>query len=138
MTLDLLAHLLDTQSGVISRAQAEGLGATPADLRRLVRRRELARLHPGRTSTTPGRRPGCSAHGEGFCTPHRPPCGASRRSALPTVPDGQGGTTPSSTSPSPPTAGSRDGPASRCTGSYVSTRRCCGTPARPGCVPSTP
>jgi hypothetical protein len=35
------------QDGLISRRQAGELGATPADLRRLLRRREWARVHPG-------------------------------------------------------------------------------------------
>ncbi len=38
--------LLD-QSGVVSRRQAHQAGLAPHDLARLVRRRELARLHPG-------------------------------------------------------------------------------------------
>jgi hypothetical protein len=40
-------QLLRSQDGTISRSQALELGATPADLRRLVRRRELARVHHG-------------------------------------------------------------------------------------------
>ncbi len=40
-------RLMATQEGLISRRQAQDLGATPADLRRLVRRREWARVHPG-------------------------------------------------------------------------------------------
>jgi hypothetical protein len=47
MTLAILSHLLEAQAGVVTRRQAELLGATAADLRRLVRRRELARVHPG-------------------------------------------------------------------------------------------
>lgn len=42
-----LAPLLLDQSGVVSRRQALGAGLRPHDLARLVRRRELARLHPG-------------------------------------------------------------------------------------------
>lgn len=40
---DLLAH----QSGVVSRRQVHDAGLTPADLRRLVRRRDLTRIHAG-------------------------------------------------------------------------------------------
>lgn len=42
-----LDSLLTHQAGVISRAQALEVGVAPHDLARLVRRRELARLHPG-------------------------------------------------------------------------------------------
>ena len=42
--LDLL---LEVQSGVVSREQVIGLGLTDADVRRLARRREWARVHPG-------------------------------------------------------------------------------------------
>ena len=38
---------MQQQDGLISRRQAQGLDATPSDLRRLVRRRELVRVHPG-------------------------------------------------------------------------------------------
>ena len=40
-------RLLQQQDGLISRTQAQRLGATPADLRRLVRRRLWARVHAG-------------------------------------------------------------------------------------------
>jgi hypothetical protein len=43
---ELLA-LLGQQNGVVSRRQVEQLGGRPSDLRRLVRRRELARALPG-------------------------------------------------------------------------------------------
>jgi hypothetical protein len=39
--------LLELQAGVISRRRATAAGLTPAALRRLLRRRELAVLHPG-------------------------------------------------------------------------------------------
>lgn len=42
-----LVHLLRTQDGVVSRGQLRSLGAADHDLRRLVRRRELTRVHPG-------------------------------------------------------------------------------------------
>lgn len=42
-----LDHLLRTQDGVVSRAQALQAGLQPHDVRRLVRRRELAPLLPG-------------------------------------------------------------------------------------------
>lgn len=42
-----LADLLSRQSGVISRGQALDLGLAPHDLRRHLRRRELAPVHPG-------------------------------------------------------------------------------------------
>jgi len=42
-----IAELLVRQSGVVSRSQVQAAGLTPADLRRLVRRRDLVRLHPG-------------------------------------------------------------------------------------------
>lgn len=47
MDREALAELMTTQDGVVSRRQALAHGATPADLRRLVRRREWSRLHPG-------------------------------------------------------------------------------------------
>src|SRR6478672_2464454 len=45
--MDPLRPLLDLQSGVVSRRQALAAGLEPHDLRRLVRRRELAPLFPG-------------------------------------------------------------------------------------------
>lgn len=42
-----ISELLITQSGVISRVQAMDAGLQPHDLRRMVRRRELVRVHPG-------------------------------------------------------------------------------------------
>lgn len=42
-----LAPLLSLQSGVVSRRQALAAGLAVHDLRRLERRRELARVHPG-------------------------------------------------------------------------------------------
>lgn len=45
--MDRLRHLLVRQSGVVSRRQAASCGVHDHDLRRLVRRRELARVHPG-------------------------------------------------------------------------------------------
>jgi hypothetical protein len=42
-----VARLLARQEGVISRAQLVGLGGTDADIRRLVRRRQWARVHQG-------------------------------------------------------------------------------------------
>ncbi|MBE7323944.1 type IV toxin-antitoxin system AbiEi family antitoxin domain-containing protein [Nocardioides sp. Y6] len=42
-----LVPLLSLQSGVVSRRQAMQVGLMPHDLRRLERRRELARVHPG-------------------------------------------------------------------------------------------
>ncbi len=41
------ADFLDDQQGVVSRAQLLGAGETPASIRRLIRRRELATVHPG-------------------------------------------------------------------------------------------
>jgi hypothetical protein len=41
-----VARLLDVQAGVVSRAQMADAGATDNDLRRMVRRRELSRVHP--------------------------------------------------------------------------------------------
>ena len=41
------SEILAAQHGVVSRAQALARGLAPHDLRRLVRRRELAVLHPG-------------------------------------------------------------------------------------------
>ncbi len=46
MDEQLHPYLLD-QSGVVSRRQARAAGVLPHDLERLVRRRELTRLHPG-------------------------------------------------------------------------------------------
>ena len=45
--VDPLAEHLAWQHGVVSRAQALASGLAPHDLRRMVRRRELAPLHPG-------------------------------------------------------------------------------------------
>jgi hypothetical protein len=42
-----LCELLVQQSGVVSRRQALGSGLQPHDIRRLVRRREWATVHPG-------------------------------------------------------------------------------------------
>ena len=42
-----LDALLASQDGVVSRSQALAVGLAPQDLRRLVRRRDLAPLHPG-------------------------------------------------------------------------------------------
>jgi hypothetical protein len=39
--------MLDRQDGVISRRQAVAAGMRPHELRRLVRRREWARVHDG-------------------------------------------------------------------------------------------
>ena len=53
--------LLIAQDGVVSRAQALQAGLQPQDVRRLVRRRELATLHPGVYLAHTGTRPGCNA-----------------------------------------------------------------------------
>lgn len=45
--MERLVRTLADQNGVISRAQALGLGLAPHDLRRLVRRRDLTQLFPG-------------------------------------------------------------------------------------------
>ncbi len=42
-----IAALMSRQDGLISRGQALGNGLSDADLRRMVRRREWARVHPG-------------------------------------------------------------------------------------------
>lgn len=42
-----IRRLMHEQDGLISRSQAQSLGATPSDLRRLLRRRQWARVHPG-------------------------------------------------------------------------------------------
>lgn len=42
-----IRRLMNEQDGLISRRQAHDLGAAPEDIRRLVRRREWARVHPG-------------------------------------------------------------------------------------------
>lgn len=42
-----MADVLDRQDGVISRQQALGCGMAAHDIRRMVRRREWARVHPG-------------------------------------------------------------------------------------------
>lgn len=47
MKEDELARTLEAQDGVISRRQLMGLGATKPDLDRMVRRRQLARVHTG-------------------------------------------------------------------------------------------
>lgn len=46
-SLDLAADLLAEQDGVVARHQLLVAGLAPHDVRRLVRRRELARVHPG-------------------------------------------------------------------------------------------
>ena len=45
--VDHIAEILQRQHGVVSRAQALQVGLQPQDVRRLLRRRELARLFPG-------------------------------------------------------------------------------------------
>jgi len=45
--MDVLAELLLDQHGVVSRRQLLGCGLSDSDIDRLVRRRELRRLHPG-------------------------------------------------------------------------------------------
>ena len=45
--MDPLADLLALQSGVVSRRQIHECGHTPADLKRMLRRRELNRVHVG-------------------------------------------------------------------------------------------
>jgi hypothetical protein len=47
MDLSAMNRTCRQQSGVISRRQALAVGATENDLRRMVRRRELSRVHPG-------------------------------------------------------------------------------------------
>lgn len=47
MEEDELARTLEAQDGVISRRQLLALGATKSDIDRMVRRRELARVHTG-------------------------------------------------------------------------------------------
>ncbi len=47
MHLDAAYHLLEHQSGVVSRRQLVDLGVTQGDLRRWLRRRELVVVHPG-------------------------------------------------------------------------------------------
>jgi hypothetical protein len=42
-----LAHLLKAQEGIVARRQLLENGANPHDIRRLLRRRGLARVHPG-------------------------------------------------------------------------------------------
>lgn len=42
-----LARLLREQSGVVTRRQVLALGGRPHDVRRMLRRRELAEVHPG-------------------------------------------------------------------------------------------
>lgn len=42
-----MRRLLEEQSGVVSRRQLLALGARKHDIDRLVRRRELTRVHPG-------------------------------------------------------------------------------------------
>lgn len=51
---DALTRLLASQAGVVSRLQLHELRATPADLRRFVRRRLLFRLSPGVFADRPG------------------------------------------------------------------------------------
>ena len=45
--MDEIRQLLAMQNGVVSRAQALGLGLQPHDVRRLLRRRDLTPIHPG-------------------------------------------------------------------------------------------
>ncbi|HEX8780880.1 MAG TPA: type IV toxin-antitoxin system AbiEi family antitoxin domain-containing protein [Nocardioides sp.] len=42
-----LARLLREQDGVVTRRQVQDLGGQPHDVRRMLRRRELAQVHPG-------------------------------------------------------------------------------------------
>jgi hypothetical protein len=46
-TIERVLELLRRQCGVVSRAQLLALGHRPHDIARLLRRRELTRLHPG-------------------------------------------------------------------------------------------
>ncbi len=46
MDIDQLAQQLHVQAGVLSRGQLTRLGARDSDVRRLLRRRELTRVHP--------------------------------------------------------------------------------------------
>ena len=45
--MDELSRLLELQSGVVSRQQVIACGSQPHDIRRLLRRREWALVHPG-------------------------------------------------------------------------------------------
>ncbi|GEP34669.1 hypothetical protein NSZ01_24370 [Nocardioides szechwanensis] len=45
--MDQISQLLRDQDGVVSRRQLHEAGLTPGDLARMLRRRELARVHPG-------------------------------------------------------------------------------------------
>jgi hypothetical protein len=47
MELGAVQDLLDVQDGVVSRRQLLERGATDADIRRWLRRKDLARVHPG-------------------------------------------------------------------------------------------
>lgn len=47
MSRSELGRLLDLQAGVVSRRQLCAAGLTDNDLRRMLRRRELAKVHPG-------------------------------------------------------------------------------------------
>jgi hypothetical protein len=47
MELSVAAHVIRSQDGVIARRQALECGLDDNDLERLLRRRELARIHPG-------------------------------------------------------------------------------------------
>lgn len=42
-----LARLLKVQDGIVARRQLMEIGACPHDIRRLLRRRDLVRVHPG-------------------------------------------------------------------------------------------
>ncbi len=47
MDEDSLARLLKAQEGIVARRQLLEIGACPHDIRRLLRRRDLVRVHPG-------------------------------------------------------------------------------------------
>ncbi len=47
MTPDTLTTLLDEQAGTVARSQLLEIGLSDSDIARLLRRRELARVHPG-------------------------------------------------------------------------------------------
>lgn len=47
MTPDALQPLLDEQAGTVARRQLLAIGLSDADIARLLRRRELVRVHPG-------------------------------------------------------------------------------------------
>src|SRR6476620_2678399 len=95
-----IRELLQLQSGVIARHQALAVGMAEHDIRRKLRRREWATVHPGVYVNHTGPLPFLQRAGLRSCARGRLCCATRPRSGSETVPAGVTGMTRSSTSPS--------------------------------------